>query len=187
MQKHVGGAAELPIKELIKEAGIDYSDDGFIEELSIFGFDPQRGITFDMTRGMLKLLGMGIDDFGKELGFKDGDLLKTWNGEELKLTNIQQVLTSYAMSAGEGNELKVTVLREKEISAKEKKKREKAIKKGKKVEELPMTEVNLSGKLKKVRTPQKHAFNINDNATEQQMLIRKSWLGEYKRESEIKK
>ena len=187
MQKHVGGTAELPIKELIKEAGIDYSDDGFIEELSIFGFDPQRGITFDMTRGMLKLLGMGIDDFGKELGFKDGDLLKTWNGEELKLTNIQQVLTSYAMSAGEGNELKVTVLREKEISAKEKKKREKALKKGKKVAELPMTEVNLSGKLKKVRTPQKHAFNINDNATEQHLLIRKSWLGEYKRESEMKK
>jgi hypothetical protein len=50
-----------------------------------------------------------------------------------------------------------------------------------------MTEVNLSGKLKKVRTPQKHAFNINDNATEQQLLIRKSWLGEYKRESEMKK
>jgi hypothetical protein len=140
-----------------------------------------------MTKQMLKLLGDGIDDFGKELGFKDGDLLKSWNGEELKLTNIQQVLTSYAMSAGEGNELKVSVLREKEISAKDKKKREKAIKKGKKVEELPMIEVNLSGRLKKVKVPQKHAFNIDDQASDQQLLIRKSWLGEYKRDANMKK
>jgi predicted metalloprotease with PDZ domain len=187
MQKHVGGTAELPIKELMKEAGIDYSDNGFIEELSIFGFNPQRGITFDMENQKLKLLGDGIDDFGKELGFRDSDLVKSWNGEELSLSNVQQVLTSYAMSAAEGADLKVTVLREKEIPAKEKKKREKAIKKGKKVEELPMTEVNLSGKLKKVRTPQKHAFNIDDQAGEQELLIRKSWLGEYKRESEMKK
>ena len=186
MQQHVGGTVELPIRELMYEAGINYSDNGFIEEVSLFGFDPQRGITFDMTRGMLKLLGLGIDDFGKELGFKDGDLLKSWNGEELKLTNIQQVLTSYAMSAGEGNELKVTVLREKKISAKEMKKREKAIKKGKKVAELPMTEVNLSGSLKKVKVPQKHALIIDDQASEQQLLIRKSWLGEYKREKDMK-
>jgi predicted metalloprotease with PDZ domain len=187
MQKHVGGTAELPIKELMKEAGIDYSDDGFTEELSVFGFNPQRGITFDMKNQKLKLLGDGIDAFGKELGFKDADLVKSWNGEELSLSNVQQVLTSYAMSAAEGSELNVTVLREKEIPAKEKKKREKAIRKGKKVADLPLFEVNLSGKLKKVRTPQKHAFNINDNATEQQLLIRKSWLGEYKREKDMKK
>jgi predicted metalloprotease with PDZ domain len=187
MKLHVGGTAELPIRELMKEAGIDYNNNGFAEEVSLFGFNPQRGITFEMTKQMLKLLGDGIDDFGKELGFRDGDLLKSWNGEELKLTNIQQVLTSYAMSAGEGNELKVTVLREKEISAKEMKKREKAIKKGKKVAELPMTEVNLSGRLKKVKVPQKHAFNIDDQAGEQELLIRKSWLGEYKREKDMKK
>jgi len=140
-----------------------------------------------MKNQKLKLLGAGIDDFGMELGFRDADLVKSWNGEELSLSNVQQVLTSYAMSAAEGSELKVIVLREKEIPAKEMKKREKAIKKGKEVEDLPLIEVNLSGKLKKVRTPQKHAFNINDNATEQQLLIRKSWLGEYKRESEMKK
>lgn len=187
MLKHVGGTEDLPTAALMKEAGINYADKGFAEELSMFGFNPQRGITFDMKTQRLKLLGDGIDQFGNELGFKDADMIKSWNGEELTLTNVQSLLTSYAMSAAEGNELSVTVLREIQLPAKEKKKRDKAIKKGKKVEDLALEEVNLSGKLKKIKTPQKHAFNIDENATEKQMMIRKSWLGVYKRDSEIPK
>lgn len=189
MKKHVGGTAALPIQELMKEAGINYSDKGFIEELSMFGFDPSKGITFDFKQAKLKIISDdAIDDFGKkDLKLKKDDLIKKWNGQELTIANVQEVLTSYAMTASEGTELNVVVLRAKTLSAKEMKKREKLIKKGKTVEDLPLEEVELKGKLRKVSMPQKHAFNVDDKATEQQMLIRKSWLGNYKKASEIKK
>ncbi len=186
MMKHVGGTAALPIAELTKEAGINYSEKGFSEELSLFGFNPQTGFTFDAKTSRLKLLSEdALDDFGKELGLKKNDLFKVWNGEELTLLNVQDVLQNYAMGAAVGNDLKITVLREKALPAKEMKKRDKMIKKGKTVEALPLEEVNLQGKLKIVKTAQKHAFNIDDKASEKQLNIRKSWLGNYKRAVEM--
>ena len=191
MTKHVSGTTPLPIKELIQEAGIDYMSDGYMEEVSILGFDPMSGIGFDMKKGLLKVAkGDAIDEFGKkDLGLKEGDLLKVWDGQDIQLANVQTVLSSYAVKAKEGYELKITVLREKALTRKELKKRNKLIKKGKTVDDLPLEEVELAGKLRKVRVKQRHALIIKEDATEQQMKIRKAWLGEYilEKDMELKK
>jgi predicted metalloprotease with PDZ domain len=188
MNTYVAGAKALPIQELMKEAGIKYSTDGYAEELSMFGFDPMRGITFDFQKMLLKIVGEDyLDDFGKELGFKEGDLIKKWDGEELNLQNVQSVLNQYAMKATEGYELKVTVLREKELTKKEMKKRKRREKRGKSVDPIPTVEKELVGKLKVVKTPQKHAFNVDREAGEQALKIRKAWLGDYKFEAQMPK
>ena len=188
MNKYVAGADPLPIKELMAEAGIKYSTDGYAEELSMFGFDPMRGITFDFQKMLLKIVGEDyLDDFGKELGFKEGDLIKKWDGEELNLQNVQSVLNQYAMKATEGYELKVTVLREKELTKKEMRKRKRREKRGKSVDPIPTVEKELVGKLKVVKTPQKHAFNVDREAGEQALKIRKAWLGDYKFEAQMPK
>merc|ERR1712173_43727 len=96
-----------------------------------------------------------LDPFGKDImKFKTGDLLKKWNGEELTLSNIEGVMVGYAMSAGEGTELKVTVLR----------------KDGNGIYQ----EVELSGTVQKVPMKVKHAFSIDPNPTPQQLKIRKA-------------
>jgi hypothetical protein len=189
MNKYIGGTEALPIASLLKEAGINYIDNGFADELSMFGFNPAGGITFDMKKSMLKILDDSyIDEFGSnDLGLKGGDLIKKWDGEELTLMNIQSSLTAYASKASEGYELKITVLREKQLSPKEMKKRNKLIKKGKMVEDLPLEEINLSGKFRKVKTPQKHGLIVDEQANEQQLMIRKSWLGNYKLDKDMGK
>jgi predicted metalloprotease with PDZ domain len=189
MLRFVAGTEMLPIAELMKEAGIQYSDNGFVEEISMFGFNPSGGIGFDRKTSRLKIASeSAIDEFGKkDLGLKEGDIIKEWDGEDLNLMNVQALLGGYAAKAAEGYELKITVLREKELPAKEMKKRQRLIKKGKTVEDLPLEEVNMNAKLRKIKTPQKHAFNLDDSATAQQVNIRKSWLGAYKLEADIKK
>lgn len=189
MTKHVSGTEALPIKELVKEAGIVYSADGFMEEVSILGFDPMSGIGFDYKKGLLKVANdKAIDEFGrKDLGLKEGDLLKKWDGQDIQLANVQNVLSQYAVKAKEGYELKVTVLREKTLTAKELRVRNKLIKKGKPVDDIPLEDVNLSAKLRKVRIKQRHALTVQPDATEQQMKIRKAWLGDYKLEIDMNK
>ncbi len=188
MLKYVAGTTALPIEELMKEAGINYATDGFSEELSLFGFDPMRGLTFDFEKELLKIVNEDyLDDFGKELGFKEGDLLKKWNGSTLTIANVQNVLNDYAVQAQEGQQIEVTVLRKKELTKKEKRKRKRLKKRGKTVDPIPLEEKELSGTLKVVKTPQKHAFNLDRNASDAQVNIRKAWLGDYLLESQMPK
>lgn len=188
LNAHVGGTDVLPFAELMKSVGIIYTDKGFANELSVFGLNPMGGFGFDMKKSMLKVASdKAIDDFGrKDLGLKVGDLIKEWDGVELNMTNIQSELSSYASKAVEGYELKVTVLREKQISEKEKKKRERLKKRGKMVEDLPLEEIKLSAALRKVRTPQKHSFLLEENCSTEALDLRKSWLGNYKTDTETK-
>ncbi len=180
MLKHVAGTSPLPIAELVASAGIEYNSDGMAEELSILGFDPMTGLTFDFKKGLLKITkASAIDDFGKSvLGLREGDLLKKWDGQELNIANVQNILGEYSEKVEEGYVLRITVLREAELSAKEKKKRDKLLKKGKTVEDIPMVEKELSGKLQFISVPQRHSLKVLPNPNETQLRIRKAWLGE---------
>jgi len=188
MLKHVAGTEPLPYVELMKEAGIEYSDQGFRTELSLLGFNPNGGIGFNPEQGLLMVANEKfIDDFGKELGLKEGDMLKKWDGEELTPLNAQQVLTSYASKAKEGYELEVLVLREETLSKRKMRRRNRRIKKGKKVDPLAIEEVLLKGKLKKVKVPQEHALNLLEEVSAEQLKIRKAWLGDYILEDDVEK
>ncbi|MCP4441691.1 MAG: peptidase M61 [Aureispira sp.] len=158
-KSYVAGAEKLPIKELVKEAGITYKKKGMVKELSPFGFDVNAGISFHPGKQLLKVLPGGIDDFGrKELGLEGNDLLYKWNGQELTLQSVTGILTSYASAAGEGTELTITVLRKLD---------------GKFVEK------ELSATLKKIPMEVPNAFSLDKDASAQQLKIRKAWLGDY--------
>ncbi|MCH2043655.1 MAG: peptidase M61 [Saprospiraceae bacterium] len=185
LDKHVAGTEPLPMEELMKAAGIEYKASGKAKQLSIFGFDPQTGIDFHFGKSMLKVVGAGLDQFGKDyIKFQDGDLLYKWNGTELTLSNINMVLGSYDATAKENDELTITVLRKVEEPKKSKKKKrnkKKRKKKGKSgVDEDGYMEVELKTTLQKIEVDAKHIFIPKENPTEEEMLIRKSWLGEYK-------
>ena len=159
-KRYVAGTASLPIKELVAKAGITYQEKGIVQQLSPFGFDPQRSITLNVDKQLLEIIGAGIDGFGKDiLGLKGGDLIKDWNGKEVSLASVQAVLGEHAMSAKEGDMLIIKVLRKNESGEYE--------------------EVELSGELKKMPIEERHAFKINEKPSEQEMKIRKSWLGDY--------
>jgi len=159
-KKYVDGTEPLPIESLMAKVGITYQEKGTVNELSPFGFDLNAGVTFDFKRKLIKLMDGGIDAFGKDkLGLEGGDLLYKWNGKELTMQTIQAVLTEYSMSIAEGKELNVVVLR--------------------KNEEGEYEEKELSAKLQKVPVEVKHAFIIDEDATDEELKLRKSWLGDY--------
>jgi predicted metalloprotease with PDZ domain len=158
--KYVAGTTPLPIKELVAKAGITYKEKGMVKELSPFGLDMNRGVTFNVEKKKIEVLASGIDQFGKDiLKLEGGDLLHKWNGSELTMASVQQVLTEYMMGMAEGKELNIVVLR--------------------KDKEGVYQEVALSGKLQKMPVEVTHAFSVDENPSEEQMKIRKAWLGDY--------
>ena len=163
-KRYVAGAEALPIKDLMAEMGIIYEERGTITELSPFGFAlDESGITFDFAKSMIKLLENGIDPFGKDvLGLEGGDLLYKWQGKEINMQTIQSVLGQYMGTAKEGLDLSVTVLRKNDAGEYEEK--------------------ELKGTLRKVPVEVSHALKVNENATAEQVKLRKAWLGAYKEE-----
>ena len=161
-KRYVAGAEALPIQDFMAEMGITYQERGTITELSPFGFAlDESGITFDFAKSMIKILESGIDPFGKDvLGLKGGDLLYKWQGKEINMQTIQGVLGQYMGTAKEGLELSVTVLRKNDAGEYEEK--------------------ELKGTLRKVPVEVSHALQVNENATPEQLKLRKAWLGDYK-------
>jgi predicted metalloprotease with PDZ domain len=156
-EQHVAGKEKLPIVSLLSKVGIKYQEKGEALELSQFGFNPAGGLGFDQKMGKLKV--EMPDKFGSDvMGMKKGDLLHKWNGEELTMANIQGVLGGYAMSAKEGQDLSVTVMRQSE--------------------EGTYKEVELKGKLQKVMVEAKHVFSLDPDASAEQIQLRKSWMGQ---------
>lgn len=156
--KHVAGREPLPVAQYLEYFGIIYQEEGEAEELSLFGFDPNGGgIGFDAKTALLKI--EKPDSFGEDvLGFKVGDRIKAWQGEELSLNNINNVLTAYASSAKEGKTLSVTVLRQGDDGKDE--------------------ELELSATLKKMTIKAKHVLSINPNASPEQVALRKAWINQ---------
>lgn len=153
-KRYVAGPYPLPIKELMKKVGIEYAETTTTEQKTLGGLENAIGVDFASGLFFIEKFDM-LNDFGKEIGFEDGDVIKSWNGVPLTLKNINNVLTDFMMNVKEGDKMDITVLREKE-------------------------EVQLNSSYKMVEVEQKHGFKILEDATEEQIALRKAWLGDYK-------
>ncbi|MGH1335033.1 MAG: peptidase M61 [Aureispira sp.] len=161
---YVAGAEALPITAYMAEMGIEYQTEGTVTELSQFGFDLNTGIGFNRERMLIELKADGIDPFGKDIiGFQGGDLLYKWQGQELNISTIQSVMGQHQMGSKEGDDLEVVVLRKNDAGEYE--------------------EMTLTGVLKKVPVTVKHVLLPKEDATPEQLALRKAWLGDYKTES----
>lgn len=160
LEKHVSGTTPLPYKELFNTVGIDYMEQGEVEELSKMGLkDLESGITFNADLGKIAIKSdNAIDAFGKELGLKGGDALHMWNGQELTLASINTVLGAYDAAAKEGDELVVVVKRKNDAGTFE--------------------DVELKGKLRKVKSIKQHVFIPQANPTKDQLQMRAAWLNQ---------
>jgi predicted metalloprotease with PDZ domain len=152
LETYVGGNKPLPYAEIFEKVGITYMplekyrdvDIGISE--SILGFNQQDGTLFISNE-------VGLNDFGKMLGFKTGDVIKKINGHELPPLGPQFGSYFGARQAEliEGNPYSYTVLRDGE-------------------------EVKLETTVVKIEKSRLHQVSFKTNATERQLKIRKSWL-----------
>jgi predicted metalloprotease with PDZ domain len=159
--KYVDGPTALPLEATFESVGINYFPEKMTKQLSPLGGIGQKSIGFDGTGFFISSL-EGMDDFAKvNLGFKAGDKLLKWNGTELNVKNINQVIGTYMQSVEENDQLTITVNRD-----------------GK--------EMELSTKVVKINKLSQHVLELNPDASAKQIKLRKAWLGDYKMASEMK-
>ncbi len=160
LKKYVSGPKKLPLDKIFNEVGMIYYPSKMKKVLSPLGGLGPKSVGFDGQNFFISSE-EGFDAFAKEnLGFKKGDKLTKWNGEELNIQNINQVIGGYAQTVKEGDDLSITVIRD-----------------GK--------ELELKTKVEKIDKLVEHVLELNPNASSKQLKLRKAWLGDYKTDAEM--
>lgn len=159
LKTYVGGTKPLPYKEIFETVGINYIPEENIEFYSI-GLQ-QQNITIAEHEGQKYLAIAGVDNLnamGDSLAFEEGDILLKINGQAIPPLGpeIGPFIGNIQNSLDEGQTLSYTVLR--------------------KDDEGNFNEVELSSPVFKVQAVQQHLFELMENPTEKQLLIREAWL-----------
>ncbi|MGV3540611.1 MAG: peptidase M61, partial [Rufibacter sp.] len=152
-RKYVEGNAPLPYAELFQKVGITYQPSGTIKRLSLgrptLGYDQQsKHIVISSTENLTA--------FGKQLGWQVGDQLWQINGEDLTLSNANDLFNKHVINGKEGETLTVTV--------------------GRKDASGTVKPVKLQAKLVPSEETVSHVLAPDPNPTEAQKALRDAWL-----------
>ncbi len=154
LDNYVAGSKHLPFKEIFAMVGLNYAEKIEEERITLggisVGYNPQSNHLVVVNTDKL-------DAFGKKLKFKEEDEILTFNNRKLTLENMKDVLGNYMKNAKPGDKLFIEVLRKD--------------KKGNESTKL------LKAKVKPVKVTEYDIIEVNENATPQQVLARKAWLG----------
>lgn len=154
LETYVSGNKPLPFKDVFGMVGLNYFDKRSEEQITLggisVGYNPA-------TNHLIVVNTDKMDDFGKKIKFKEGDEILTFNNRKLNLDNMKDVLGGFIQNAKTGDKLIVEVLR-----------------KDKKGNESTKT---LKAKVKPVKVTETDIIEVNEKATEQQLVARKNWLG----------
>lgn len=150
--KYVDGATPIPYAEYFALAGIDYIPQQISKVFTLGGISIRPD-----SAGHLLIGTNMMNEFGKKMGYRNGDELISLNGTALTPDNLNASLNNFYASAQEGNPVVVTVKRK--------------LKKGK------TGTVTLSAPAEKVDKIILHQLVINEHPSEEQLKIRKAWLG----------
>jgi predicted metalloprotease with PDZ domain len=151
--KHVEGNEPLPLKDLMSKVGITYEPNSVTKGVTLgnmeVNFNPE-------TQRLVVTNTEQLDQFGKEMGFKEGDEFVAFNGTKLSIENIQKVIMDYMMNGKAGDEVTMLVAR-KDDQGKEK-------------------EVKLSAKAIETEKQQRHVLKPIEAPSAEQTALRKAWL-----------
>lgn len=150
----VEGGQPLPYKEVLADVGIDYKAKQNEKKMSAFG---GLSMIVDEETSELILVDLGnTNDFAAEMGYQDGDIVKTFNGTAINKNNALEVVKSFVDNAHTGSKIKVEISRKKDDGNMERK--------------------TLKGKMHFVETVREHVVTPMDKPTEEQLALRKAWI-----------
>jgi predicted metalloprotease with PDZ domain len=158
--KHVEGSEKLPYKYVFDLVGVKYTPEERYRDIS-HGLEgpaldyikvPEQGDKFFLAIKNASLL----NEQGKALGFKDGDLIASFNGQPIPSGGIMGFLTKQMSTLGVGKTMSYKILRKDETGAY-------------KEQELTATVMELD----RVR---RNILAFDENATEEQVKLRDAWL-----------
>ncbi len=154
--RHFEGAEALPYKELLEMVGVLYVAEYDAQRLTIGNVD--LGYNFETSRLRIEDVSE-IDEFGKALGWQQGDEIIEFNGQEITLQNAQEVIGAFYGSTEPGDKITMLVARPKGEAGEYK-------------------EVKLKGKAQLTRYSDVHLLRPMQNPTASQLEMRKKWLNQ---------
>jgi len=152
---YVQNGAVLPYMDIFEIVGVDYTAEIAIQEYSLgelgIGLDPETNKLFVNSTARM-------NDFGKAMGYEDGDIFLKINDVPLpeNLGELQAFFENAREEMKEGEMFSVTVWRKNDEGEKE--------------------EVALQTEIFKVETFDQHLISLKEDATDRQLMIRKAWL-----------
>ena len=153
LEKYVDNPEPLPFEELFGYVGINFRDS--LTENIVSGGNFSLGYN-PKTEKMVVVDVKEMDGFGKDLGLEYHDEILSWNGEELTIENVQEVLNKFKKTVEPGDKVSVVVMREVKKDKDKKKK-------------LKATAVE-------TRRTRRDVLEPMENPTPRQLKIRKSWI-----------
>jgi len=152
LNTHVGGSTPLPFQKMFEKVGIKYNkEDKFMAvdlgiDNRVIGADPEAGTLFITNEE-------GLNEFGKLLGFKKGDVIKKMNGNDFPPLGpeIGPFIGARQAELIVGDNFSYTVLRGAE-------------------------EVKLESPVMQIEKIRLHEISPMESADEAQLALRKAWL-----------
>ena len=155
LNKYIVAGDILPYQDALARVGYDYSDFETTNDYSLgrpgVGYNPDTGNLYVSST-------TNINEFGKSLGYKDGDIFVKLNDVPLSenVDELQAFFEETRNNMKEGESFSVTVKRKNEVGIEE--------------------EVILESEIFKVETTEQHIITPAENPTERQLMLRKAWL-----------
>jgi predicted metalloprotease with PDZ domain len=159
LNTYVGGNQKLPFAEIFNLVGVKYAEEQKISEPSL-GID-QNVIAIQPVgdKPMLAIKDVAkLNEQGKALGFMEGDILIKMNGEKIPELGpgLGQFIQAQQAALAEGGTISYGVFR--------------------KTENGEQKEVELKSPVIKIEKTIRHLIEFDNNATPEQLAVRKSWL-----------
>ncbi|MFN6038292.1 MAG: peptidase M61, partial [Bacteroidota bacterium] len=104
LDNHVQGNRPLPFQDIFNKVGILFNAELVQEEITLGGFDIGYD---DVSQHLVVESTMDINEFGKSMGYKEGDEIIKFRGKEINLTNANEIFYEFIEKAQVGETLEV--------------------------------------------------------------------------------
>lgn len=151
LKTYVAGDKPLPVSEVLNWAGVDYTAERTVKEISLGGI----GLNINSDREIYINNLSDANAFAKDLGYEEGDVFVEFQGKPFTLATAQQVMAEFKENTKAGDPVTVLVKREKDGKVKTKKLKAKAI---------------------EIEVTRKHFLDFNPDPSEAQSKLREIWL-----------
>lgn len=153
--RYVEGHEPLPLEEAFQKVGIRYEPAARQQVISYGGFIPG----FDEEAGKITVADASeMDEFGRKMGFREGDQLLKLNGTAITPDNIREVIGEQLQGMQPGEKLTITVGR---LNGRGK-----------------LKDVRLKGRATAIERQSLHVLEPDPDATPGQKALRAAWLNQ---------
>ena len=151
LRNHVQGTQDLPIQEVLNWVGINYQDVKRVSQVSL----GKIGLGVNENQELMIANTAGMNEFGKMMGYRKGDVILSVNGKPFNLMSAQAILDDFTTNT-KPDELVTVIV--------------------KRVVDGQIKEVTLSAKAIGVEVVEKHYIEINEESDSDQTALRLKWL-----------